>query len=280
MSSVELDKLFLMRGRSYTLSDNVKIKHPTLGQIEEIGYQNYLVYTSTFTSSINDYADILFCEANVWYEDLTSEWNFFLEREMLAGQPKQLYIEEEGISVTGLFASEQLERGLNFFFEKTGKYVFISKTSDKEDTKQTLLYNVGEDNGNLVLKKECFKFNEYYFHILRDFLIQINHISAKYDFLRGGTKGAKKAILNNIYNKRKRKPKNLVTLSSIISSLVAKGTSYGEIWDYPIYFVYDQYFRHGKIEDYHNIATAWSNGSIDTEKNPIDWEKINWATVI
>ncbi len=71
-----------------------------------------------------------------------------------------------------------------------------------------------------------------------------------------------------------------LSFASIVSSLIAQIGNCHDIWDYPIYTLYDQYHRYNKIEEFHNTMMAYANGNIDTEKNPIDWDKINWASVI
>ena len=35
-----------------------------------------------------------------------------------------------------------------------------------------------------------------------------------------------------------------------------------------------------KIEEYNNTMSALYAGGIDTKKNPINWDKINWSSVI
>ena len=44
--------------------------------------------------------------------------------------------------------------------------------------------------------------------------------------------------------------------------------------------IYELYYRYIKIDDWKNTMQALHSGCIDTKKNPIEWEKINWSSVI
>lgn len=274
---MKFNELKLFRGGSYFL-EGTEIIHPNLGQIADLGLEKYLEYVSIFTSGINDWADILFCEADIWYEDLESDWKLFLEREIIQGTPVLVEIDEA--IVEGVRVSESVKEAINFFFNKNSEYVFAIKGNSNEE-QETCFREVENGNGRYLLKQSNFEFTEKLYTQLSEYLCKINWIKKKFDFLKGGTKSAKKALLRNSYNQRKiKKKKETFNFESVISSVIAKGVPYKDIWEYPIYLIYDQYYRYNKIEDYNNTMSALYAGGIDTDKNPINWEKINWASVI
>lgn len=276
---MEIDELRLIRGGNYNL-DGIQVIHPTLGQITDLGLATYLEYISVFTTGINDWADVLFCEADIWYEDLESDWKLFLEREAVRGVP--VLVEMNGGISEGVKVSEEIRKALNFVFLKNSdcEYVFTIANLENNET-DTFLCEAELQNQRYLLKDDGFRFTKDLYDKLSLYLCKINWIKRKYDFLKGGNKTAKKMILRNSYNQRKRrKSKEFFTFESMISSVVAKGVPYKDIWDYPIYFVYDQFYRYTKIEDYQNTMSALYAGGIDTDKNPIKWEEINWSSVI
>ena len=276
---MEIDELRLIRGGNYNL-DGIRVIHPTLGQITDLGLSTYLEYVSVFTTGINDWADVLFCEADIWYEDLESDWKLFLEREAVRGVP--VLVEMNGGISEGVKVSEEIRKALNFVFLKDSEceYVFTIANLENNET-DTFLCEAELQNQRYLLKDDWFRFTKDVYDKLSLYLCKINWIKRKYDFLKGGNKTAKKMILRNSYNQRKRrKTKEFFTFESMISSVVAKGVPYKDIWDYPIYFVYDQFYRYTKIEDYQNTMSALYAGGIDTDKNPIKWEEINWSSVI
>ena len=148
--------------------------------------------------------------------------------------------------------------------------------------KQNVIYALdwSEQFGLYILKKDCFKFTEYHYNIAKDYLRDINWFHPEYEFTHGGNKKAKKYILEYDYKKRKKSHRETVTLESIVSSLVARGQPYSEVINYPIYVVYNQYYRLVKVDEYQTTIHALYSGCLDTKKNPINWEKINWSSII
>ena len=66
----------------------------------------------------------------------------------------------------------------------------------------------------------------------------------------------------------------------MVSSLVVKGQKYDDVLNYSIYLIYELYYRLRKVDEWNNTMMALSNGNIDTKKNPIKWEKIDWSSII
>lgn len=283
----EMDRLSLMKGRSLQLTDKVSVIHPTLGQIEEKGYGNYQTYLSTMISTSLDVADILWFEMQIWYEDIKDEWSFFIQKcissrktlniKVVDEDGKLNYVEDGCLAVGDIYRDS-----LNYFLGLEGEYLVLEQTIN--NIKQTVLYNgIPDEKGNCYINNNSFKFTQFFYDITRRFLMNANWISEDYEFTHGGNKRAKKYILEDNYNNRKRGRignESNVSLDSIVSSLIAKGHTGFDIWDYPIYLVYDQYYRWMKVVEYHNTIDALHNGCLDTKKNPISWSKINWSGII
>lgn len=286
MDTFQLDRLSMMKGRNLNLTKDVQIHHPTLEEIEFIGYDKYTEYLSALISSVLDVADILWFDMEIWYEDIKSEWEFFIQKAMSEQRHTNLkIINEEGqlinIQEDAALVNVTYRDALNFFLGLDGDYAVLEQTQN--DLSQIIIFNTKKDKyGSQYINLNSFKFTESFYEISIKFLKDINWMNTKYDFTMGGNKRAKRFMLKQIYSNRKlkssRKPK--ITLDSIVSSLISRGHDANSIWTYPIYLIYDQYYRLIKIDEYKNTIDALYNGCIDTKKNPIDWEKINWSNII
>lgn len=281
-----MERLSLFRGRSLKLTDDISVKHPTASDIEEVGYSEYCEYVSALATTSKDVADILWCEMSIWYEDIKDEWEFFLEKCISDYREIPVGICDEAGNVllenrcAGI--GEVYRDALNFFLGLKGEYIVL--TQGTEEFKQTTLLNVVPCEN----KKDCyrfdknsFKFTKFFYEQTTQFIDSINWTKRDYDYLKGGNKRAKKYILTEDHRKRgRKKKKSLVTFDSILSSLVAKGISYKDLWGMPIYTIYDLYYRYYKMDEYNNTMQALHSGCIDTKKNPVNWDKVNWSSVI
>lgn len=281
-----MEELSLLYGDDLHLDEIHSVRHPTLRDIKSIGYEKYLQYVYLLISNSKDVADILWVEGKVWYEDIESEWEFFIQQSLLESKEcdADILLDGEHTFGKGIVADAILNEALCFFLRLDGEFVFIQKAIENSDKKQIILVNAKYDeNSVLLITDDCFKFTEYYYNLITQYLKDINWIKIDYLFLKGGNKWAKTVILKQRYKERKSKSSlnaPTVTIGSIISSIIAKGTSMRDIWDFPIYLVYDIYYRQCKIENYNNTMSALYSGGLDTKKNPINWEKINWSSVL
>ena len=283
---MEFNRLFLQRGDNLTLYKNFYIKHPKLNDIVELQGKDedlYSVYLSLLTSSILDIADILWVEQKIWYEDIKSEWHFFIEKSSLDSKEVYLYKNENGtktIPNKTFLINSKIRDAIKFFTDVKTEYAL-----DMIDKNMVLVSVIQDSDGLYYYTNDSFVLTEHYYNVCKEFLLRINWLARKdYDVVHGGTRYAKKYILENEYKNRmddlRRKKQPTVTLDSITSSLIAKGISSKEIWDLPIYLVYNLYHRFMQFESWNSTTMALSNGCIDTKKNPINWEKINWSKVI
>lgn len=294
---METSRLLLQSGEPYFLysSNNIdySIVNPKIKDIIELEKKEnglYYKYLYNLISTSLDVADVLFCEADIWYEDIKDEWEFFIQKIISAGIKVVKCIEVKSESnfksevVTTCCVIDNIYRdAFNFFFNTDGEYI-ICNIESNDDINNVYLLNVNQivkrEEDCYILDNSNFRLNKHYYNIMVDILKAENWIKPQYDFLQGGTKYAKKYILKHNYKERsKNKPPN-VDLSSIISSLVAKGQNYNDIMNYSIYFVYDLYYRLIKIDEWNNVMMALNNGCINTKEHPIDYEKINWSKII
>jgi hypothetical protein len=294
-----VNNLSLQRGKGLSLNSSCLIKHPTLGEIENLGFEDYknglskeygyekysqLLYSIILTSK--DLADVLWFENQIWYEDIEKEWDFFLQRAL--SQSKIIEVEMNIDDITGtqkaIAIDGNIKQALNFFLQLDGEFILVEKRIGDSDEYQVILFNtqtkINEETNEpyYFVNEDNFKFTEMYYNITVEFLKKINWINIEYDFVKGGSKNAKIYILKNLYKKRGKNKKQYVDISTINSSIMAKNNR--DTWDMPIYSFYDCYYRLVKIDEYNNTMSALYAGGIDTKKNPINWEKINWSSII
>ena len=298
-----MNNLSLQRGRGLFLNAKYSVKHPTLGEIENLDYDKYeqglvneygydkynqLLYALILNSK--DLADILWFENQIWYEDIKSEWDFFIQRALAQTKIIEVDMNVEDIQgrTKAIAIDGNIKEALNFFLDIDGEFILIEKAIENSDQYQIILCNAQykeqyiNENGDSItvydVDENSFKFTELYYNKVVEFLKQINWINIEYDFVKGGTRNAKIYILKNLYKKRNKIKKQSIDISTINSSVIAKGKQ--DTWAMPIYAFYDCYYRLVKIEEYNNTMSALYAGGIDTKKNPINWDKINWSSVI
>lgn len=284
---MDINKLNLLHGDSLKLFNGYELKHPTLRDIVELNTgdeHRYDEYLSYLTTTSLDIADILWAEQKIWFEDIKSEWIFFVERNLNLEKCVPLYRTLDDGKYTlpqkGYFIDDNTYKALSFFIGVEGEIaVYI-------DNEQYLLVKIHPGVYDMyTFTTEDIVLTELSYTMCRDGLKLFNRIEGKNDdVVHGASKIVKKTMLKYAYINRmddlKKKRNPDVTLDSIVSSLIARGISYNEIWDFPIYTVYDQYYRQIHFDQWNSTMAALASGNIDTKKNPIRWDKINWSRVI
>lgn len=282
-----MDELQLLAGDNIALTKDIVINHPTLKDIKDVGIERYNTFLSVMTDVITDVADILWMEEKVWYEDIKSEWEFFIQKSLADGKTVNVRnVDSNGALIRVIpncaCISALYRNSLNYFLGKTGEYIALEQFN-KNGT-DIILVNIRTNGKHYYIDDDAFRFTKTNYDIMHQFLSEINWIDKDCNVIHGGNKRAKKYILENEYKARKRKEgkkqKHTISLSSIISALIAKGVNIDTIWKYPIYLVYDQYYRHVQLDNYYGTLDALHAGCLDTSKNPINWEKINWAAIL
>lgn len=296
---MDLSRVFLQSGEKIPFYEKngfkYCIKNPKLIDIvnlEKVQESLYFRYSYLLTNTVVDFADVLYMEQNIWYEDI-DDWEFFLQNVVSGG-------EEVTVLNTKISSGSKIEivnktikinkeytDALNFFFDTNGEYVLWKNNGNPDDKSynNVFIINVNEISSSYnkcyIYNDDNLKINAHNYKVMLDILLKINWIKKDYDFIHGGNKHAKKYILKYEYKKRKKKKEdNHVDLSSIVSSLVVKGQRYDDVLNYSIYLIYELYYRLRKIDEWNNTMMALSYGNIDTKKNPIKWEKIDWSSII
>ena len=296
---MDLSRVFLQSGEKIPFYEKngfkYYIKNPKLIDIvnlEKVQESLYFRYSYLLTNTVVDFADVLYMEQNIWYEDI-DDWEFFLQNVVSGG-------EEVTVLNTKISSGSKIEivnktikinkeytDALNFFFDTNGEYILWKNNGNPDDKSynNVFIINVNEISSSYnkcyIYNDDNLKINAHNYKVMLDILLKINWIKKDYDFIHGGNKHAKKYILKYEYKKRKKKKEdNHVDLSSIVSSLVVKGQRYDDVLNYSIYLIYELYYRLRKIDEWNNTMMALSYGNIDTKKNPIKWEKIDWSSII
>ena len=290
-----MNALQLYSGRPLKLAENVYVEHPKVNKLfSDVGekdvYSEYMKNLTLIITQSKDIADILWVENKIWYEDIKSEYDFFIQECLSDSTSNSVFIRDgELVSEMDeecIVINNDMSNALNYFLNLDGKWIVLGRTIG-ENT-QIFLLSVKCENDKLYIESDSVKFNEQTYHILVEYLRDINWLHPKYEFLKGATKKAKKVILQRSYEEReyearknKSRDKEQEDFQCILSCLVTfKIFSYEELFSKPIYVIYDSYFRYIQADNYRNTMDALHSGCIDTKKNPIDINKIHWSSII
>lgn len=290
-----MNSLQLYCGKPLKLADNLYVEHPRLNKLlndvgEKDTYSEYMKNLSLIVTQSKDIADILWVENKIWYEDIKSEYDFFIQECLAECSSSDVFLRDNdtiiGTEKECAIINNDMSEALNYFLNLRGKWIALARKVD--DYTQLFLLSVKCEDDKLYIDSDSVKFNEQTYYALVEFLRRINWINPDYNFIKGGTKKAKKVILQRKYEERmyeakRNKNKNTEeeNFQCILSCLVTfKIFSYDEIQNIPIYAIYDSYFRYVKADNYRNTMDALHSGCIDTKKNPIHLEKIHWSSII
>lgn len=290
-----MNSLQLYCGKPLKLADNLYVEHPRLNKLlndvgEKDAYNEYMKNLSCIITQSKDIADVLWVESNIWYEDIKSEYDFFIQECLCSSVSSDVFVRDNDTILETesecTVINSSISEALNYFLNLKGKWIALAKTIGGGT--QIFLLSVKCEDDKLYIDQDSVKFNEQNYHAIVEFLREINWIKPNYDFLKGGTKKAKKVILQRkyeekIYEAKKNRDKNVEeeNFQCILSCLVTfKIFSYDELPNIPIYVIYDSYFRYVKADNYRNTMDALHSGCIDTKKNPIQFEKIHWSSII
>lgn len=273
----------LIRGRPLKLTDKVYVRHPTLADVCDLDkYENY-TYIMMITS--DDIADVMWHNSKKLYTDIKSEWLFFIQKALISARGSDVYVVDNNvyrIDSNCVLINSDYRDALNYFLSLDCEYMVM--TVGTGDNEQITLRSLNRDGNMLIFNKDNFQFTESFYLQMVEYLRQINDYHPDYYWKKCPTKRGKKMLLEQEYRRRESREKNNrksnVDLGSLVSALIARGQPYKEIWDYPIYMIYDLYRRLSKVDEYNGTMRALYSGCIDTKKNPINWDKVNWAAII
>ena len=192
-----MNNLSLQRGRGLFLNAKYSVKHPTLGEIENLDYDKYeqglvneygydkynqLLYALILNSK--DLADILWFENQIWYEDIKSEWDFFIHRALAQTKIIEVDMNIEDIQgrTKAIAIDGNIKEALNFFLDIDGEFILIEKAIENSDQYQIILCNAQykeqyiNENGDSItvydVDESSFKFTELYYNKVVEFFTE------------------------------------------------------------------------------------------------------------
>lgn len=278
-----MNHIDLIYGKSLRLTDKVSVKHPKLIDVCNLEKYDEYVYIMMMTS--DDIADIMWIKNKKLYTDIKSEWSFFVQKSIIGSISSDIYILENGVyhlSTDCILINPEYRDALNYFLSLDCEYMIM--TIGDKDNQQIVMCSLNKIDNMLVYSKDNFKFTESFYLQTLQYLRQINNYYPDYYWKKCPTKKGKKMLLEQEYRRResreKNKRKSNMDLGSLVSALIARGQPYNDIWNYPIYMIYDLYRRLTQVDEYNGTMRAIYSGCIDTKKHPINWDKVNWAAII
>ena len=96
--------------------------------------------------------------------------------------------------------NNDMSNALNYFLNLDGKWIVLGRTVGGNT--QIFLLSVKCEDEKLYIESDSIKFNEQAYHILVEYLREVNWIHPEYKFLKGATKKSKKIILQRSYEER------------------------------------------------------------------------------
>ena len=129
-----------------------------MDDITDLGYDKYRDYLYALILTPKDVADVLWCQMKIWYEDIKSDWGFFLENSLVGARNITLCVNDK--ITEGIGVNEELKDALNFFFCNDYEYIIMDKkTEDTGNPSNALI--VGADytdsTRSVCVIKENFK---------------------------------------------------------------------------------------------------------------------------
>ena len=235
-----IDELRLLRGDDFVVGDKIKIHHPTLAEISEMGESEYYSAVSTICATPSDYKAILYDNFGVDWEEI-EEYEFFL---MMWGSLRRSDIEL-------LLPNIEPE-----------KFEVVQKT----DTNEIGLYNKTAD---IFIDKKTYE-------EMVGYIRKIHNITKRVD--KAGNESTKKYLLKKARRESKRASKEYQSvLAPMISSMVNSPEfkyDHRTVWSLNIYQFMDSVRRIQKIKDVNNIMFGIYSGNVDSKK--ISRDTLNW----
>lgn len=278
-----MNHIDLIYGKPLYLTDKISVKHPKLIDVCNLEKYEQYVYVMMITS--DDVADIMWVKNKKLYTEIKSEWLFFVQKSMIGAHSGDVYILDNGVyrlSSDCILVNSDYRDALNYFLSLDCEYMIM--TIGSGDNEQIVMCSLNKVDNMLVYSKDNFKFTESFYMQTLQYIRQINNYHPDYYWKKCPTKKGKKMLLEQEYRRRESRERNnrksSIDLGSLVSALIARGQPYNDIWNYPIYMIYDLYRRLTQVDEYNGTMRAIYSGCIDTKKNPINWDKVNWAAII
>lgn len=236
---IENDDLSIYRGKDIIITDHIKIRQPTIGEIEEYGEKEYFSLISTFIATPFD----MIAQLDQQGIDFTQITDFDLFRGLIGYvEKRQSQILFGDVDFTK-FREVMTETGVALVNEKSvisePVYRIIAKYLRKVHCIAPPKY---DKVGNEATKKKLIEF--------------------AYDDLK--------------YAKRRPYKSQLQSLVSALVNHPYFKCSYFDVWDMPVYAFYDSLQRVGIISNVMHLYQGIYGGNVDSSKihkKELDWTR-------
>lgn len=226
------DRLLLLRGNPYFLSNFIQIQNPTLNQIANFGEERYWGVVSDICSTSYDYR-LMLEEAGIDYLDI-DDWTMF--RTTCRGLDPDL----TNILIPSVDFSQLIPM-------------------QNEDTERIVMVNT---DGEIVL-------DEFIYQIMVDYIREVHGIKRNFEI--PGNKAARDVFMwearEAIANaKRKQFKSMLEPLISAMCNCEGFKYDYSTVWDLNIYTFMDAVRRIQKINAANHFMSGMYSGMMDVSK--------------
>lgn len=234
------DELQIYRGKDYIVNDYIKIRHPTLDQIQEYGERDYFSLVSMLTATPSDLMYQLHLEG-IDYEEI-SDFNLFCRM-------YTMFKHEDTEILFGELDIASMELCIN---NTNGQIVLASA-----DRTQIIDENIHRIIAEYLRKTHGFVKNEQ----------------------KAGNASTKKILLEDAeeeYKKRNRKPYTSM-LQPLMSAMVGSDLtreSYDSLWNMKINVFMDLTARTQKVLNHRYIMQGIYSGNVDFKK--LNKKELEW----
>lgn len=228
-----------MMGTDLIITPEIKLKHPTVKHVFEVGEMQYLPAIASFVATPFDYK-VELDDAGINFEDM-SEFDFFCYR------------------ATGFSNS------------------VVNQIIDGFDFANVELLAQGE-NIYLCDMKTMALLDEIHYKILCDYLRAIHGLKKNYEeygneLTRKMVIESERQERNHKAYKAQQEPFLLNCVSGLINCSESK-YDYHNVWDLPYYVFIDAIRRTQKVMEFKGLMSGMYSGMVDLKK--IDMEKMSW----
>lgn len=253
-----MNKLKLLCGEDYILSNNIKIKHPKISDLKNMGDRDYFSFVYLFCTQTHEMM-VQLHDAGIDYEEISDYDLFFL----MYQSNKKKY-DEMFYYFMNLI---KVDIGIKASNNERVLYGYIENKPNKENEKNIII-------SDFIIDKKIFEEISLFFKTI--------HLYKNKEKPKFANKGVKELYIELEREEMEDSQKgNSNGFQTLISSLIwgsSNGTNYNNVWNLYMYQFQDGISRLNKIREYENVMNGIYNGTIEQKK--INLEKINWLSDI
>ena len=237
-------KLSLLRGEDYVINENIKIHHPTIGEIADYGEEEYWKLVSLLTAVPFDYK-VAFYDMGIDYEEITDFTLFIMLTQNLQKEETKILFGELDFSRFQVFTRRQ----------------------------------AGSSEEDIVLRDEerDIVIDDVIYQLISDHLRMMHRTTRNQR--KPGNEITKKIYIEEDRRAQERNKDKPFTslLAPLISGLVNCADfkyTYETVWDLCLYNFLDAVHRIRKLNNYRNLMTGIYTGNIDAKSvldKQLDW---------